>query len=295
MNKINVKEEGSSVTFQIVVIGMGGNGSHFVRTMLQMISGLKKSSSAEDVSFDITLVDADRVEKKNFHRQLFDEKDLDEYKVVSLVDRYSEYYGVPCKAVREYVTSTEMLGRLFGDGDLYIGPEEQVVRILIGLVDNNKTRQLFHEFFESTSLDNFIWIDAGIEGVMHFDNPTEEQQLLIDYSGYGGQVVCGLKYRGHTILEPVTQVYPNILEDRSTSFPGPQSCGDVIVNFPQRLATNQMAAQIVAAYINNLINDFAILTHKINFNAQFAQSKPTFIPKDAFEKYEGLKRGEETF
>jgi len=292
MNIINVKEKGS-ITFQISVIGLGGNGSHFVRTMLQMMSGLKSSSDA-NVSFDITLVDADRVEEKNFHRQLFDEDDLGEYKVVSLVDRYAEYYGVPCKAVREYVTSTEMLGKLFGEGDIFIGPEEQVVRILIGLVDNNKTRQLFHEFFESTALENFIWIDAGIEGVMQFENPTKEQQLLIDCSGYGGQVVCGLKYRGHTILEPVTRVYPNILEDRNTSFPG-QSCGDVIVNFPQRLATNQMAAQIVASYLNNLINQYSIFKHKVNFNAQFAQSKPTFISKDAFEKYEGLKRGEDTF
>lgn len=285
--KINEKEKGF-VLFQICVIGAGGNGSHFVRTMLQTISGFIKSQSVANVGFDITLVDADRVERKNFFRQLFDDEDLGQYKVVSLVERYADYYGIECKAVTEYVTTIEMLSNLFGNGDLFIGPNVQVVPVLFGLVDNNKTRQLIHEYFESTLIQNLIWIDAGIEGVMDFDAPTPEQLQQMEYSGFGGQVVCGFKYRDQIILEPVTKVYPNILEDEKTSFPG-QSCGDTIISNPQRLATNQMAALIAAQYLNNLINSFSIYTHRVNFNAQFSQSKPTFIKKEVVKLFEGLQ------
>jgi len=287
MNIIKIKEK-KYVLFQICVIGVGGNGSHFVRTMLQTVSGFLANPDREGVGFDITLVDADQVEKKNVHRQLFDDDDVGEYKVVSLVDRYADYYGIECKAVKEFVTSLEMLSNLFDDGDLYTSPNVQVVPVLFGFVDNNKTRQLIHNFFESDLIENLIWIDAGIEGVMVMDEPTPEEQRQIQYSGFGGQVVCGMKNRFETVLEPVTRVYPNILDDEKTFFPG-QSCGDAIVNNPQRLATNQMAAQTAALFLNNLIHDFSIYCHKVNFNAQFAQSKPTFISKDIVELYEGLK------
>lgn len=289
MNIIKIKEK-DCLLFQICVIGAGGNGSHFVRTMLQMISGfLSSPTEGIRVGFDITLVDADRVEEKNFHRQLFDSDDLGDYKVVSLVDRYADYYGIECKAVTEYVTSLEMLSNLFGNGDLSVSPNVQVVPILFGFVDNNKTRQLIHEFFESNLIENLIWIDAGIEGVMILDNPTVEQKQQTEYSGFGGQIVCGYKYQGRTILEPVTRVYPNILEDEKTVFPG-QSCGDAIVNNPQRLETNQMAAQIASTYLNNLIHTFSIYSHKVNFNAQFAQSKPTFLSKDVVEAYVEIRK-----
>ncbi|MGV2885962.1 ThiF family adenylyltransferase [Paenibacillus taichungensis] len=293
MNALKIKEK-SSVLFQICVIGAGGNGSHFTRTMLQLISGYLSSPPEETrVGFDITLVDADRVEKKNFHRQLFDEDDLGEYKVVSLVERYADYYGIDCKAVTEFVTSLDMLTSLFGDGDLNVTPNVQVVPVLFGLVDNNKTRQLIHEFFESDLIENLIWIDAGIEGVMLFDDPTPEQKQQIEYSGFGGQIVCGYKYRGKTILEPVTRVYRNILEDEETFFPG-QSCGDAIINNPQRLQTNQMAAQLAVMYLNNLLYSFSIYSHKVNFNAQFGQSKSTFISKDVVEAYEEMRKNTKT-
>lgn len=288
MNTLKIKEnEKSYVLFQICVVGAGGNGSHFVRTMLQTISGFLSNQSRANVGFDITLVDADRVESKNFYRQLFDDEDLGKYKVVSLVERYADYYGIECKAVTEYVTTLEMLSNLFGDGDLSVGPNAQVVPVLFGFVDNNKTRQLIHEFFESDLIQSLIWIDAGIEGVMLFDDPSPEQLQQIEYSGFGGQVVCGFKYRDQIILEPVTRVYRNILDDERTFFPG-QSCGDTIINNPQRLATNQMAAQVAVQYLNNLINTFSIYTHRVNFNAQLSQSKPTFISKEVMRSYEGI-------
>lgn len=288
MNVLNIKEK-QNIIFQIVVAGTGGNGSIFVRSMLHTISSFRASSKRKNISFDITLVDGDKVERKNFHRQLFDQDDLGEYKVVSLRERYGDYYGIKVKTVTEYCKSIEMLSNLFDDADLDIEHNVQVVPILFGFVDNNKTRQLFDAFFHSQEIDNLIWIDAGIEGVLIFDNPTPENMQMIDYSGFGGQVVCGYKYHGQVIMDPVTRVYTNMLEDEKTFFPD-QSCGDTIINNPQRLGTNLMAAQMTLPFFNNLLHNNSIYTHKINFNAQFAQSKPTFVSSDMVATYNSLKK-----
>lgn len=288
MNIITINER-NAILYKIVVCGCGGNGSLFTRSMLQTISGFLSSSTEQKIEFDITLVDGDKVEEKNFQRQLFDKDDLNEYKVVSLQERYGDYYGLEVKTVTEYCTTTEMLNNLFDVSDLNIGRNVQVVPILFGMVDNNKTRQLFDSFFHSNNVDNLIWIDAGIEGVLLFDDPTPENLKTIDFSGFGGQVVCGLKYRGQICLEPVTRVYPNMLEDEKTFFPN-QSCGDTIINNPQRLATNQMAAQITILFFNNLLHNSSIYMHMVNFNAQFAQSKPTFLTSDMVSRFKTLNK-----
>ncbi|MEK5183345.1 ThiF family adenylyltransferase [Paenibacillus sp. FSL P4-0288] len=288
MNIITINEK-QAILYKLVVVGGGGNGSHFVRSMLQTISGFLTSSSEKRIRFDITLVDGDKVETKNFHRQLFDSEDLGDYKVVSLQERYGDYYGHEVKTVTEYCTTIEMLTNLFAEDDLDISRNVQVVPILFGFVDNNKTRQLFDTFFHSNEMDTLIWIDAGIEGVLHFENPTPENIKTIDYSGFGGQVVCGYKYHGQVIMAPVTRVYSNMLEDEKTFFPD-QSCGDTIIENPQRLATNQMAAQISILFFNNLLHNNSIYTHKVNFNAQFAQSKPTFLTSEMVSAYNALKK-----
>lgn len=289
MNSISIQEK-ENVILQCILVGLGGTGSHYLRTMLQILNAYFSISENNDITVDITLVDADKVEKKNYNRQLFDENDLGEYKVVALKERYGDYYNVNCKTVTEYATNIEILTKLFGRGHLEIRPNVQVIPILISLIDNNKSRQVFHEFFHSDLdlIKNLIWIDVGIEGVMIVEDPTPDQEKQIRFSGFGGQVVCGYKYKNQTILEPVTKVYPNILDDEITFFPG-QSCGDTIVNNPQRLVTNQLAAQVVAMIFNNIINDLKIITHVVNFNAQFAQSKPRFISNQQMDLYRGVR------
>jgi hypothetical protein len=142
-------------------------------------------------------------------------------------------------------------------------------------------------------VENLIWLDAGVEGVTvldkHIHQLTSEEKEAIESSGFSGQVVTGLKYRGETILEPVGRIYPNILEDAHTAFPG-QSCGALIINNPQRCATNKMAAQLANNYMNNLFHTYTIYTNYVNFNAQYGGSRPTFISQAAIDQYEKLKR-----
>jgi hypothetical protein len=281
--------------YQILVIGAGANGSHFIRNLLQMIrTHLDKFfSMSENPNFgvDITIVDKDKVEKKNLGNQLFDEEDIDEYKVAALADRYGEHYGIEVNRVKEYVKDLNMLRLLLPDLD--VGKNTQVVKILCSMVDNNKSRQVFSEYFESDDVTDLIYLDVGVEGVAVLNKPesefTEGDWEHVNRSGFGGQACVGVKVKGEVLLEPVGRIYTNILEDAYSAFPD-ESCGTLIVNNPQRCMTNQLAAQIASVYMNNLLHTGSIFTHYCNFNSQFGGSRAVFIKDEVIERAEQIQR-----
>jgi hypothetical protein len=281
-------QEKPYIHFMIRQIGAGGNGGYFFRNLLQLISSYKSMNpyNRDKVLFDVLIADGDEVEKKNLRNQLFTEEDISEKKVVSLTDRYGTHYDVDAKRVTEYITSVDMLSRLFPTVD----NGRQVIPVLVGMVDNDRSRQLFDEFFYSDKVSDLVWIDLGIEGMTLFESPNNEQQKIMNESGFGGQCVIGLKWHGVEILPPVTRVYPNILENDHTSFPG-QSCGELLPENPQRIMTNHLAAQVATMIMNNLFHTKSIYTSVVNFNAQFAQMKPTLLTADqikAFERAQGM-------
>ncbi|MEF2246467.1 hypothetical protein [Paenibacillus sp. IITD108] len=122
-------------------------------------------------------------------------------------------------------------------------------------------------------------------------NLSEEDGISRNHSGFGGQVVCGLKYANEIVLEPVAQVFSNIWEDEVTHFPG-EGCGDLIHNAPQRCATNKMAAQVANNIVNNLFHLNTLFTHVVNFNAQTCCSggMGTFIDDETFSHFKLLKQ-----
>ncbi|MBP1935130.1 ThiF family adenylyltransferase [Ammoniphilus resinae] len=291
-NPLLIKQKDKNYTiFKCVLVGTGANGSHFFRGLCQMIrTYLDKEKGRASFHVDLTIVDADRVEAKNIGNQLFDgETDIGEKKVIALADRYGEHYQLDIKRVTEYVKDLDMLRALFTPEE--VGKNTQVINILIGMVDNNRSRQLFDSYFFNEEVKDLIWIDAGVEGIEVLNKPeheyTPEDWEVVHSSGYGGQVVAGVKVKGQVLLEPVTRVYRNILEDAATAFPG-ESCGALIINNPQRCMTNQMAAQIACTYMNNLLYTGTIYTHYVNFNSQHAGSRPVFIKEEIIQKCKEL-------
>ncbi|WP_052520298.1 hypothetical protein [Aneurinibacillus migulanus] len=114
---------------------------------------------------------------------------------------------------------------------------------------------------------------------------TTEEQNEVDTSGFTGQLCCGVKHKGKVILKPVTEVYSDILNDTRTSFPG-ESCGELIINNPQRLMTNQLAAQLATAFVNNLYHTGTIFMHFIDFNSQHGNCRPFFINDEQISLFE---------
>ncbi len=281
------------IYYHIVQIGAGANGSHFFRSLLQDIATYGKGD--ERINFTLTIVDRDKVEKKNLSNQLYDDDDIDSYKVDALGERYGDHYGFDINCVPEYVTDLDMLNKLFTLP--YFPKGYDKIPILIGQVDNNRTRQLLDEFFHSDYLEDLVYIDAGVEGVTIIPNKkpyqyTSQEKNMVEESGFSGQVVAGYKKRNQVWLPPVGRVYEDILSDELTSFPE-QSCGDAIINNPQRCATNKFAAQITNNIMNNIFHNQMIYTHVLNFNAQVSGVNPTYVSKEIQKEFQQTYKGED--
>ncbi|MEF2246465.1 ThiF family adenylyltransferase [Paenibacillus sp. IITD108] len=133
-NGIDIKLPGKRISYQIVIVGLGANGSHFFRGLCQDVSTYFKSHWNKPFGLDVMIADGDRVEKKNLDNQLYTEEDIGEYKVVSLAQRYGDHYDIPIKRVTSYIKDMDMLKKMFST--LSINPEDQVVPVLIGMIDN---------------------------------------------------------------------------------------------------------------------------------------------------------------
>jgi hypothetical protein len=252
----------AKIKFNIIQIGAGGNGGYLVQRLSKLLYAL---NSSDTLPFTYTLVDGDRVEENNLMRQPFIAQDLDLPKAQVLAERYDNAYGIPIFYKNSYIESAEDIIQLI--------PEEysifhESIPVIIGCVDNNATRKLIHEVFEEWS--DIIYIDSGIDAVDLDGSPD---------SGYSGQVVCGLKINNTTYLEPVGKVYSNILEDLDTRLPT-QACGEQVVYYPQRMQTNEVAAIVMAGYLNTLLSDGEIVSHYTNFNARTMMIRPTYLEKE---------------
>lgn len=266
--------------YDIVLLGCGANGSHFLRGLLQDLANYR------GIDTRILIADGDKVEHKNIKNQLFDIEDVGSYKVHALSERYGEHYKIDILAYSNYITTFEELDSLFANNF-------NAQRVLIGCLDNNRTRQLLHEYFERSS--DLIYIDVGVEGVILKEELEKEEfehysyaqkNRMIVGSGFSGQVVVGVKYKGYELLKPIGGVYPNILTDRESVFPT-QTCAET-VNNPQRLETNKLAAQFVNIVMNNLFHTGELFQHEIEFHARYGTANSTLISRETIKLFEEI-------
>ena len=128
--------------------------------------------------------------------------------------------------------------------------------ILLGCVDNNKTRQLCHQAFYQS--ENLIYIDSG-------------------NGKYTGQVVCGVRKNGHTMRKPIGGVHPEMLKD-TDKFQSELSCAEAAQEDPQSVVANVTAATAVLIMVYN------ILTHGENMALQTDFSTRTIRMQTVLEK-----------
>ena len=102
------------------------------------------------------ICDGDLVEAKNLDRQNFVEADLGENKARVLSERYSAVLGMETEYVPNFIETLSELMTLIEPGewetDDYPRRKVREMVLLLGCVDNNRTRQLCHEAFKK-SLD----------------------------------------------------------------------------------------------------------------------------------------------
>ncbi|MDQ0896400.1 MULTISPECIES: ThiF family adenylyltransferase [unclassified Paenibacillus] len=280
------------INLQIVIIGLGANGSHFYRGLCQDLrthfNAFQHNRYKRPFFLEhIMLVDGDRVEKKNLGNQIFEPEEVDQFKVQALAERYGDFYGIETFRRTEYIADVSDLGSLLADP----GKDSSTIflPVLIGMVDNHATRQIMDAYFRSEEARTLLYIDAGVHGVtLNRLNEAKPE------TGNGGQIVVGLKYNGRKILEPAGSLYPEILTDTESRIPG---CGEVIQSAPQRCATNKMAAQLANNIINTLLTEKAILVHQAIFDSRMSGVRPEFVSmaqqelfKDTLKEMASLKQ-----
>ena len=148
----------------ILIIGAGGTGGYILPNLYRIAYATKRK-------YRVVIADGDIVEKKNLIRQNFSEIDIGVNKAEAMAERYSDVFGIETEYVPEYIEDEEMLCELLmqrSQDERYTNP----VYIIIGAVDNNRSRVMCHNVFNK--LNDVIYIDSG-------------------NGEYTGQVVCGIK------------------------------------------------------------------------------------------------------
>lgn len=260
----------------VVQIGVGGTGSNLSQQVAQMLRNYPTSSH-------YVLSDPDQVEEKNLNNQLFTKGNINKPKAEVLAKRYSSAYQIPVYSYTDsFIESVEDITKLFNTGDFSnITYQDAILPILIGCVDNHYSRQIMHEFYKSNG--TIIYIDSGNEtAVVPEDFPsremkdwTESEKENYHSSGWTGQVVCGMKIRGKQFLEPVAEVYPDILEEKDSIAPSTLSCEELSSSDPQRLLTNRMASMAMSSFLSEIIESKTISKRHTVFHAKkiFMQSE----------------------
>ena len=237
---------------KIVMLGAGGTGGHIAPHLYRLLYSLKRP-----VRF--ILCDGDVVEEKNLVRQNFTPADQGENKARVLAERYSAVFGLETEYVPSFVEDEEQLRTLLTPeyhlmrlpGHAY-GVREPEQVILIGAVDNNKSRQLCHRVF--TQAKELIYIDSG-------------------NGEYTGQVVCGVRRSGKTYYPPIGVVYPDVLED-TDKFPTELSCAEASVSAPQSMAANITTATAVVDMIYNILAVGESTVRKVTFSTNTINVRP---------------------
>lgn len=234
---------------KIVMLGAGGTGGHIAPHLYRLLHAL-------DRPVEVIIADGDIVEEKNLVRQNFISCDLGRNKAKVLAERYASAFGMEVQYIPDFVETEKKLAALLKPRFSYDTPE--TLTILIGAVDNNKSRQLCHKVFNKS--DNLIYIDSG-------------------NGEFTGQVVCGVRRKGKTYYKPVGEVYPDILED-TDKFPTELSCAEASVSAPQSIAANIMAATAVVAYLYNILVLGNIEVKKVTFSTKSVNLKPVLSGKE---------------
>ena len=232
---------------KIVVLGAGGTGGY-------VIPHLYRLGYASEHPTRIIVCDGDVVEHKNLIRQNFVEQDIGRNKAQVLAARYAAAFGIECEYRPEFIETQEELHTLT-EPDRVPYPMEPQRVILLGCVDNNKSRQLCHRVFEQKR--NLIYIDAG-------------------NGEHTGQVVCGVRQHGRTLYKPVCSLYPDLLEDED-KFPSELSCAERAVSAPQSVTANLTAATAVVSFLYDLLIAGDLKTRYVTFSSKLISMRAEVV------------------
>ena len=118
--------------------------------------------------------------------------------------------------------------------------------IVLGCVDNNKSRQLCHPVFCRSK--DLIYLDSG-------------------NGEFSGQIGCGVRRYGRTAFKPIGSVHPERLKSRDR-FPSELSCAEAAASDPQSIAANITAATAIVDMLYNILAHGENLVRQSDFSTK---------------------------
>ena len=248
----------TNVPVKIVMLGAGGTGGHIAPHLYRLLYALNRPAR-------FILCDGDIVEQKNLIRQNFSPAELGENKARVLAERYASVFGMEAEYVPNFVENLDVLTKLITPKEWQLDPRiyrfvKEMV-ILIGAVDNNKSRQLCHRVF--CEAQDLIYIDSG-------------------NGEFSGQVVCGVRRNGHTLFKPIGSVHPELLQ-ATDKFPTELSCAESAQSDPQSMAANITAATAVVDMVYNILTHGESLVRQTDFSTNTVRMQ-TVLQKQRVKK-----------
>ena len=241
------------VPVKIIMLGAGGTGGYIARDLYRLLYAL-------DRKIRFIIVDGDLVEAKNLIRQNFAPGDIGENKAKVLAERYCQTYGLETEFVPHFIENEKELvdlvePRWLSQFTRFVNGRWVKIRnfelsILIGAVDNNKSRIMCHSVFQKVK--PLVYIDSG-------------------NGHYSGQVICGIRNWQRTVRPPVGDVYPLLDNDK---FPSQLSCAEAAVSSPQSIMANISAATAVLSMVYDIVALGELNTFSTVFDSRRVQTRP---------------------
>lgn len=207
------------MVYDIVVVGCGGTGSHYIKELGRLIYGKHGNGN----NLRLVLVDGDVVEEKNLVRQAFLEQDIGQNKAYVMAEILDQAYGVKAEYYDNYIDSAQDLKKLVRD---------DAVVVLVGCVDNHQCRQSMHRFYMESK--DCIYMDSANEFSV-------------------GEVVIGSRIGGMEMYPDRCCYFPEVMEAKEPKR-SEESCEVLNVSKPQHMLTNQMAAWILLVNTMKVMN-----------------------------------------
>lgn len=250
----------NDMNVDMILVGVGGTGGCFFTKMVRYLS----DTHFEGFEYTFRIVDGDFVEAKNLGRQPFTEDDIGKNKAVALSSAAEEVLGVTVRAYPEYLKPETM--DILNSRYKYSNSDN--IKIIIGAVDNHACRKLLHDYFKKyDGYGTLFYIDAANELSC-------------------GEIVIGKKRAGKVQTPDRVHYFPEILEDTGKA-PYEMSCEELNNSFPQHLATNSLAADLIFSYVVQLLSAGRI-AHKAPGGIIYFDALQMF---SRFDVYEESKHG----
>ncbi len=222
---------------KLVIVGLGGIGSHLLLPLMQYIN------FEEKVFDEVWFVDGDTYESKNERRQHVVKNN--ENKAFAQMEHYRDMFPTLIVMHVDKYINADNIGKVVADGD-----------VVLLCVDNNKTRKLFEDHFET--VDNLTVINGGNE--------------LVD-----GNVMITQKVNKEFTSRKFSEIHPELLNPTDRS-PEDMSCSELEEAEPQIGIVNATVGDLMRRTLYAMLSGRGIRYDEIFVNCETGMEKAITNP-----------------